>query len=122
MFGAHKIETKGETVLGRLPPPRLSVHRLKYTPSLLVTAPLKLGETAICLIYRNKLRKSRKLRKQRTMFQMKEQNKTSEKNFDEREVSNLPDKELKVIVIKLLTNLRITHRGFDKHIEKFRRK
>ena len=34
------------------------------------------------------------------MFQMKEQHKTSEKGLHETEISNLPDKEFKVMVIK----------------------
>lgn len=39
------------------------------------------------------------------MFQMKEQNKTPETNFNEMEINNLPYKEFKVIVIKMLTYL-----------------
>ena len=42
---------------------------------------------------------------------MKEQGKTSEKNLNEREI-NLPDKEFKVMVIKMLTELG---RRMDEH-------
>ena len=44
------------------------------------------------------------MKKQRNMFQMKEPDKTPEKNLNERDVSNLPDKEFKVMVIKTLTS------------------
>ena len=47
---------------------------------------------------------------------MKEQDKTSEKELNEIEISNLPDKEFKVMVIKMLTELR---RRMDEYIENF---
>lgn len=40
------------------------------------------------------------------MFQTKKQDKISEKELNEIEMNNLPNKELKVIVIKVLTKLR----------------
>ena len=40
------------------------------------------------------------------MFQIKEQGKTSEKNLNEMMTSDLPDKELRVMVKKMLTELR----------------
>lgn len=40
------------------------------------------------------------------MFQMEEQDKTSEKkNLTGTEISNFPDKEFKVMVVKMLTDL-----------------
>lgn len=45
------------------------------------------------------------MRKQRNMFQMKTKDKTSEKYLDAMEISNVPDKELKEIVIKMLTKI-----------------
>ena len=39
------------------------------------------------------------------MFQMKEQNKTSEKELNKMEISNLPDKEFKVMVKTMSTGL-----------------
>ena len=43
------------------------------------------------------------MRGQRNMFQRKEQENTSD--FNEMEISKLPDKELKVMVIKMFTEL-----------------
>lgn len=40
------------------------------------------------------------------MFQTRKQDKISEKELNEIETNNLPNKELKVIVIKMLTKLR----------------
>ena len=40
------------------------------------------------------------------MFQRKEQDKASEKDLNSMEISNLPDKEHKVMVIKKVTRLR----------------
>ena len=37
---------------------------------------------------------------------MKDQDKTSEKELNQMKISNLPDKEFKVIVIHMLTKLR----------------
>lgn len=44
------------------------------------------------------------------MFQMIEQDKTSEKDFNETEITNLPYKKFKVTIIKIFTNFRETHR------------
>ena len=38
------------------------------------------------------------------MFQTKEQDKTSEEELSKVEISNLPDKEFKVMTIKILMN------------------
>jgi len=45
------------------------------------------------------------------MFLIKEQDKTSEKSLNEMEVSNLPDRELKEMVIKMLIELGKRIRG-----------
>ena len=45
------------------------------------------------------------MRTQRQMLQMKEQDKISSKDLNEMEVSNLPDKEFKVMAIKVVTKL-----------------
>ena len=50
------------------------------------------------------------------MFQMKEQNKISEKELNEVEVSNLPRKKFKVMTVKILKELR---RRMDEHSENF---
>lgn len=52
-----------------------------------------------------KHRKSNKMRKQKTMFQMKEYDKTPRKP-NATKISNLPDKAFKVKVIQMLTELR----------------
>ena len=39
------------------------------------------------------------------MFQTKEQDKNSEKDLNKIEINNLPDKEFKVIIIKMCTEL-----------------
>ena len=44
------------------------------------------------------------MQRQRNMFQMKEQDKTSEKELNKMEISNVSDKELKEMVIKSLLN------------------
>ena len=49
---------------------------------------------------------------------MKKQDKTSEKELNEVEISNLPDKEFKVTIIKMFTELR---RRMDEHSENFNR-
>jgi len=42
-------------------------------------------------MYRNQHKESRKMKIQRNIFQAKEQDKTSEKNLNETEISNLPN-------------------------------
>ena len=63
---------------------------------------------------------------QRNMFQMKEQDKTSGKELNKMETSNLPDKKSKVMVIKLLIGLgrRVDElsENFNKEIEKCKKK
>ena len=46
-----------------------------------------------------------KIKRQRNTFQTKEQDQTSEKELNEIGISNLPAKELKLMVIKVLTDL-----------------
>ena len=43
------------------------------------------------------------MRIQRDILQMKVQDKISEKELNETEISNMPDKEFKIMVIKMLT-------------------
>ena len=50
------------------------------------------------------------------MFQMKEQDKIPETELSEVEISNLPDKEFKAMIIKMLNKLG---RRMDEHSEKF---
>ena len=46
------------------------------------------------------------MKRQRNMFQIKEQDKSSEKEINKMEVINPPDKEYKPIVIRMLTDLQ----------------
>ena len=45
------------------------------------------------------------MRKQRNMLQMKEQNKTPEKELNKMKTSNLPDAEFKTLVLRILKEL-----------------
>ena len=49
------------------------------------------------------------------MFQTKEQDKTTEEEHSEVEISNLPNKEFNLIIIKMLNEVR---RRIDEHSEK----
>ena len=51
---------------------------------------------------RNKHREAAKVRRQRNMVQMKEQNKIPEKELNEIEISNLSNAEFKTLVISML--------------------
>ena len=67
------------------------------------------------LVERNRHRDIDKMRRQRNMFQMKEQDKTIAKDLSETDKSNIPDREFnafffKVMIIKILT-------GFEKKVE-----
>lgn len=47
------------------------------------------------------------MRKQRNMFQIKKQKKTPAKVLNEMEASNLQDTELKTLVIRVLSELKV---------------
>ena len=57
------------------------------------------------LIHRHKHRDAAKLRRQRNMAQMKEQNKSPEKELNKKETSNLRDAEFKIRVVRMLSEL-----------------
>ena len=40
------------------------------------------------------------------MYQMKEQDKTAEKQLNEVEISNLPEKEFRIMIVKMSQDLR----------------
>ena len=46
------------------------------------------------------------MRQQRNIFQMKEQDKTPEEELKELEISSPPNKEFKVMIIKMIKELR----------------
>ena len=57
------------------------------------------------LIHRNTHREAAKMRRQRNMAQMKEQNKTPEKELNKVGTSNVLDAEFKTLVIRMLKEL-----------------
>ena len=59
------------------------------------------------IIHRSKLGDLGKFRRQRSMFQTKEHDKTEEKDLNEMKITNLPEKEFKVMIVKMLTKLRV---------------
>ena len=80
------------------------------------------------LIHRNKHREAAKLRRQRNMAKMKEQNKIPEKELNKTEITNLSDAELKTLVIRMLKELteysnnikeemRVTLREINKNLQ-----
>ena len=54
------------------------------------------------------------MRKQRTMAQMKEKNKTPEKELNKMEISNLSDAEFKTLVIRMLKELTVYFNSIKK--------
>ena len=65
-----------------------------------------MGDVAEQPILRNKHWKAAKMGRQRNVSKMKEQDKTSEKELNEMETSNLPDTEFKTLVIRIFSELR----------------
>lgn len=80
--------------------------------------PFKKGERQLFhLTHRNKYIEPGKMQRQRNMFfNAKEQDKNLRKDLKETEISNLPDKEFKVMVLKILTEFG---RRMDDYSEKF---
>ena len=58
------------------------------------------------------------------MYQMKEQEKTPEKQLNEEEIGSLPEKEFRVMIIKMIQNLRMEkiQETFNKDLEKLKSK
>ena len=50
-------------------------------------------------------RKTDKMKTQRTMYQMKEQDKTPEKQLNEVEIGDLPEKEFRIMIVKMIQDL-----------------
>lgn len=71
----------------------------------------------ISLTHRNKHRKLGKIQRQSHVFQIREQDKTSEKELNGSEISNLLNKEFNIMLIKMLTELR-RRMDEDKEIKK----
>ena len=50
-------------------------------------------------------RKTDKMKRQRTLYQMKEQDKTPEKQLNEVEIGKLPEKEFRIMIVKVIQDL-----------------
>ena len=50
-------------------------------------------------------RKIVKMKRQGTTYQMKEQEKTPEKQLNEVEIGNLPEKEFRIMIVKMIQDL-----------------
>ena len=50
-------------------------------------------------------RKIDKRKRQRILYQMKEQDKTPEKQLNEVEIGNLPEKEFRLMIVKMIQDL-----------------
>ena len=59
------------------------------------------------------------MRLQKNMFQTKEQDKIPEEELSEVEISNLPKKELRVMIIKMVKELRRRMNVQSKNLEVF---
>ena len=46
------------------------------------------------------------MKRQRAMYQMKEHNKTPEKQLNEVEIGNLPEKQFRIMIVKMIQDLR----------------
>ena len=47
------------------------------------------------------------MKRQRTLYHMKEQGKTPEKQLKEVEIGNLPEKEFRIMIVKMIQDLEI---------------
>ena len=45
------------------------------------------------------------MKRQRAMYKMKEQDKTPEKQLNETEIGNLPEKEFRIMIVKIIQDL-----------------
>ena len=45
------------------------------------------------------------MKRQRAIYQMKEQDKTPEKQLNEVEIGNLPEKEFRILIVKMIQDL-----------------
>ena len=70
----------------------------------------------IYLKYRSNHREVGEMIRQRNMFQVKEQDKSSEKELNKTEINNVPEREYKLMVIRRCTELG---RRMDEHSENF---
>ena len=70
------------------------------------------------------------MKRQRAMYQMKEQNKTPEKQLSEVEIGSLPEKEFRIMIVKMIQDLgksmeakiKKMQEMFNKHLEELKNK
>ena len=70
------------------------------------------------------------MKRQRTLYQMKEQDKTREKQRNEVEIGNLPEKEFRIMIVKMIQDLgkrmeaviEKIQEMFNKHLEELKNK
>ena len=75
-------------------------------------------------------RKTDKMKRQRAMYQNKEQDKTPEKQLNEVETGNLPEKEFRIMIVKMIQDLgkrmeakiEKIQEMFNKDLEEFKNK
>ena len=68
------------------------------------------------------------MKRQRAIYQTKEQEKTPEKQLNEVEIGNLPEKESRIMIVKTIQDLRIRMEAkiekmqemINKHLEELR--
>ena len=53
------------------------------------------------------------MKKQKVMSQMKGQDKTPEKQLNEEKIDNLPEKEFRIMIVKMIQDLRKKNGGKD---------
>ena len=54
---------------------------------------------------RDKMTQEKKGKRQSTLYQIKEQGKTREKQLNEVKIDNLPEKEFRIMIVKMLQDL-----------------
>ena len=65
------------------------------------------------------------MKRQRAMYQMKEQDKSPEKQLNEVEIGNLPEKDFRIMIVKMIqylgkrmeAKIEKMKEMFDKHLE-----
>ena len=70
------------------------------------------------------------MKRQRAMYQMKEQDKTPEKQLNEVEIGSLPEKEFRIMIVKVIQDLEKTmevkiekmQETLNKYLEKLKNK
>ena len=70
------------------------------------------------------------MKRQRAMYQMKEQDKTPEKQLNKVEIGNLPEKEFRIMILKMIQDLGKTMEAkikkmqemFNKDLEELKNK